>query len=180
MSHITLPPSATAEDKSAIFCWRETEESYGFLCQWYPSLFTSASHPGITFSCAEQYMMYQKALTAKDPGTAQRILATSKPGKQKELGRGLKTLDAKQWRNVRFDVVVEGNTCKFSQNEGLKEKLLATGDRELAEASPSDRVWGIGFEAKYAEEQRASWGQNLLGKALMTVRARLKSETTAA
>ncbi|KAL8953019.1 MAG: hypothetical protein Q9222_001099 [Ikaeria aurantiellina] len=121
-------------------------------------------------------MMYRKALAAKDPKTAQRILATPHPGEQKWLGRGLKNLDEKQWKKISFDVVVEGSLLKFQSNNDLKKKLLATGDRELVEASPSDRTWGIGFEAAYAEQQRASWGQNLLGKALMTIRAQLQAE----
>lgn len=177
MSHNDLESLVTPEDMSTIFFWRETEKVYGFLCQWYPSPFTSAAHPGIMFNCAEQYMMYHKAITAKDPQTAQRMIATREPGRQKALGRSLKTLDAKDWHNKKFDIVVEGNMCKFSTNESLGVRLLATGDRELVEASPSDRVWGIGFYAEYAEEQRASWGQNLLGQALMTVRARLRADT---
>ena len=44
------------------------------------------------------------------------------------------------------------------------------------EASPYDRVWGVGFTEKNAGANRHRWGQNLLGKALMVVRARLEEE----
>lgn len=44
------------------------------------------------------------------------------------------------------------------------------------QASPRDRIWGIGFGRERAESQRARWGLNLLGKALMRVRDRLKTE----
>lgn len=44
------------------------------------------------------------------------------------------------------------------------------------QASPRDSIWGIGFAAENAEEMRAEWGENLLGKALMRVRARLRVE----
>ena len=54
--------------------------------------------------------------------------------------------------------------------------MLATGDRELVEASPSDQVWGIGFKKEVAESKRGSWGSNLMGKALMSVRERLRME----
>ena len=78
---------------------------------------------------------------------------------------------------MKFDVVLEGNWLKFMHGEGwLRERLLSTGDRELVEASPRDRVWGIGFAAEYAEESREMWGMNLLGKALMTVRERIRAE----
>lgn len=60
----------------------------------------------------------------------------------------------------------------------LEELLLATGDRELVEAAPRDRVWGVGFEAEEAERVRLTcrekWGKNYLGKALMEVRERLR------
>lgn len=59
----------------------------------------------------------------------------------------------------------------------LKGFLMATGERELAEASPFDKVWGIGLKAEDAlRVSRAQWGGNLLGKALMQVRSQLKLE----
>lgn len=66
--------------------------------------------------------------------------------------------------------MTEGNWLKFGQDERLKEGSLETGERELVEASPMDRIWGIGFGAGHAERMREEWGQNSLGKALMRVR----------
>lgn len=58
--------------------------------------------------------------------------------------------------------------------------LLGTGERELVEASPFDRVWGIGFREKdVIKAGRDRWGQNLLGKALMEVRGLLRAEEDA-
>jgi ribA/ribD-fused uncharacterized protein len=71
---------------------------------------------------------------------------------------------------------------KFTRSqdaEDLRKRLLATGDRELVEASPLDRVWGIGFVERDAGRNRQAWGQNLLGKAVMDVRARLREEEAA-
>lgn len=68
---------------------------------------------------------------------------------------------------------------KFTLSEdakNLKKWLLETGDRELVEASPMDRIWGVGFAAKNADANRHRWGQNLLGKALMVVRTRLRDK----
>lgn len=62
------------------------------------------------------------------------------------------------------------------QNGDLRKQLLATGTRDLVEASPRDRIWGIGFGWKNAEKQRQRWGLNLLGKALVEVRERLRGE----
>lgn len=74
-------------------------------------------------------------------------------------------------------IVTQGNVLKFTVSEDaetLRALLLATGERELVEAAPRDRVWGIGFGESEAEGNRGRWGQNLLGKVLMEVRARLR------
>ena len=72
-----------------------------------------------------------------------------------------------------------GNYCKFTRSTKaaeLRAKLLATGDRILAEASPRDNIWGIGMSAEAAKQNRREWGQNLLGKALMDIRGLLRHE----
>lgn len=56
---------------------------------------------------------------------------------------------------------------------------MGTGERELVEASSMDKIWGVGFAEKDAEANRVKWGQNLLGKALMVVRERLREEESA-
>lgn len=58
----------------------------------------------------------------------------------------------------------------------LKAALLETGDRELVEASPRDKIWGVGFGAERAESERRRWGLNLLGKALVETRNRLREQ----
>ncbi|KAI6836313.1 hypothetical protein KC332_g14352 [Hortaea werneckii] len=213
----TLSLSTTEEASGPIFFWREYEQPHGFLCQWYPSPFVAPQvHPTHVFGCAEQYMMYRKALVLaspepnntdsanntgakvqpkerqRDDRTANteageretlpnRILSESKPGRQKSLARSVKFSRAqlKEWERIKFEVVLEGSLLKFSRNQELKGKLMATGDRELVEASPTDRTWGIGFAAEFAESCREEWGSNLLGKALMSVRESLKGEAEA-
>ena len=74
-----------------------------------------------------------------------------------------------------MDIVVAGNLAKFEQNVALERYLLGTGDAVLVEASPRDRIWGIGMGASNPDAQNPErWrGGNLLGFALMEVRARL-------
>lgn len=140
---------------------------------WYPSVFT---HDGITFTRGEQYMMFRKAVMFEDEETATAIMSTDNPKEQKDLGRLVKNYDDAAWSAVREQVMVEGLFEKFNQIPKLKEALLATGDTIIAEASPYDLVWGIGFTADQPEAvDQTKWrGQNLLGKVLMKVRDEIK------
>jgi ribA/ribD-fused uncharacterized protein len=121
-------------------------------------------------------MMRAKALLFGDAETAERIVAAPHPGAAKALGREVRGFDEQRWAQRRFEIVVEANMAKFGQHPELREFLLATGDRVIVEASPRDRVWGIGLAA---DDERAQspdqWlGLNLLGFALMETRLRLR------
>lgn len=128
------------------------------------------------FNCGEQYMMFRKAIMFGDTETAIKIMQTYEPREQKDLGRQVKNYDDAIWSAKRFDIMVEGLYERFSQIEGIKEKLLATDDRILVEASPYDNIWGVGLEeTDDAILDEKNWqGQNLLGKVLMEVRSKLK------
>lgn len=124
-------------------------------------------------------MMHQKGLLfAPDDPVTKQILgqpgAVPNPRAIKALGRKVPNFDEKIWHQERFKIVVAGNYYKFTQNPDLKEQLLDTGDRELVEASPMDRIWGVGFGAKNAGKMRHKWGLNLLGKSVMEVRRMIR------
>ncbi|KAH7026693.1 uncharacterized protein B0I36DRAFT_331157 [Microdochium trichocladiopsis] len=58
----------------------------------------------------------------------------------------------------------------------FRDVLLQTGNKELVEASPMDRIWGVGFGAANAGANRGRWGLNLLGKCLMKAREQFLEE----
>jgi len=64
---------------------------------------------------------------------------------------------------------------KFRQNPALGDFLRSTRTKVLVEASPLDRIWGIGLSADAPEAQDPlRWrGLNLLGFALMEAREQL-------
>lgn len=134
MSHSTTP------SEGPIFFWREHEHPYGFLSQWYPSAFTAPhplpDQPRMTFLTTEQYMMYHKAMLFRDDETAAKIMAATKPSKQRALGREVRGFTGEVWEPNRERIVEEGNWNKFchaKEEAGLKQKLLETGARELVE-----------------------------------------------
>ena len=130
------------------------------------------------FLTTEQYMMYHKATLFSDQEIADKIMRETEPSKQKALGRKVKGFDNKEWNAKREKIVEDGNWWKFTQpnDNHLRKMLLETGDRLLVEASPYDRIWGVGYSHVNAEANRGDWGDNLLGKALMRVRDRLHAE----
>lgn len=142
----------------------------GPFSNWYGSEF-KMSHPAeakttVTYANVEQRMMHYKALLMGDKATAKKIMGTTDPKSIKALGRAVKNYDEGRWGTVRFEVVRDALVAKFGQNRELFKMLMET-DGRFAEASPYDKIWGIGMRASEAAKDPANWkGQNLLGKAL--------------
>lgn len=146
----------------------------GCLSQWWPARFTADGH---SFASAEHYMMWRKATLFGDADAAARVLASTDPREAKAIGRQVAGFDTATWEGERYGIVVSGSLAKFGQHADLRAFLLGTGDRVLVEASPDDRVWGIGLTADDPRARdRATWrGLNLLGQALTDTRAVLRS-----
>ncbi len=129
-------------------------------------------------------MMAAKAHLFNDAKSLERIMSTTNgdPRTVKELGRSVSRFDAAIWNAQCQRIVTRGNILKFGQDKKLKAILLGTGDNELAEASPSDKIWGIGLKiGDPLACDRARWkGTNLLGKCLMAARAELRAGAASA
>jgi hypothetical protein len=154
---------------STIYFWKP-EQDDGYLGNWYPSPFTVGS---LTFHNSEHYFMWKKVMLF-EPEMEAKILATSNPKTMKAIGQAVKNYDDTVWNNERYKIMVEALMHKFSQNVDLKKRLMETGTSELVEASPLDRIWGIGITKADALIGKKRNGQNLLGKALMEVRDKMK------
>lgn len=144
----------------------------GPFSQWHRSYFTV---DGVTYNCAEQYMMAMKAVFFEDSETLTAIMESMNPRDQKALGRQVRNFDATRWNAVSKDFVFKANIAKFS-DERLKQVLLNTGDKEIVEASPYDKIWGIGMSETDPDRfDKSKWrGTNWLGEVLMQVRTELR------
>ena len=142
------------------------------LSNWHPAKFVVN---GVQFSNNEQFMMYCKAKLFGDEETASEILKATTPREHKALGRQVRGFDEARWNEKRELYVTKGCYAKFSQNPEMLKFLLETEGTELVEASPYDRIWGVGLAANNpAIHDKSKWlGQNLLGKCLMQVRTQL-------
>lgn len=151
-------------------------QSQSPFSQWHRSDFTI---DGITFTCTEQMMMYEKAILMKDYKTAEAIMkAGYDPKKHKSLGRKVKPFDAGLWEASCKEIVYKANYLKFTQNHRLMEALLSTKGTTLVEASPYDSLWGIGLlESDPRAHDRSTWrGKNWLGETITQLRINLIGE----
>ena len=161
-----------------IYFWGHTPDpttvTAACLSQWYDCYFVVN---GVCYHTAEQFMMASKALLFGDDVVHHEIMAAHHPLDCKKLGRKVQGFNPELWDARKYDIVVEGNKAKFGQNPKLKEFLLSTGDAILVEASPYDKIWGIGLDRETALKGIVDqWkGENLLGCALMEVRDWLRS-----
>ena len=162
-----------------LFFWGHRQSKSGEVTaacfsQWWHSPFVVA---GVRYNTTEHWMMTQKALLFNDLEVAGQLAAAKSPAEAKALGRRVRNFDEATWNHHRTAIVVRGNLEKFQQHPDLREFLLGTAGRVLVEASPVDRVWGIGLAAdsERAENPRHWQGLNLLGFALMEVRDLLRA-----
>lgn len=142
----------------------------GEMSQWHESPFHDLQ--GRKFNCAEQYMMASKAALFKDIDSYNAIMATEDPSEQKALGKKVKNFDKDEWEEIAIDVVTTGNYFKFTQSPTLYAYLLSTENKHLVEASPYDKIWGIGLaEDEPNIEDMSTWqGTNWLGLCIMRAR----------
>jgi len=160
-----------------LFFWGHTPPSDGSVnqscfSQWWMSPFVVE---GTEYSCAEQYMMAEKARMFGDEEMLAAILQAKHPKEMKAFGRAVKNFDKDAWEHGRYEIVKRGNLAKFSQHPELAAYLKESNKRILVEASPRDRIWGIGMgQSNPDADNPMKWrGQNLLGFVLTEVRDEL-------
>lgn len=141
----------------------------GIFSNWYTSPFVV---DGQKYNCVEQYMMYKKASMFGDIEIANEIMKTLNPKEQKAWGRKVRNFNMEKWTAVARDIVYRGCIAKFTQNLELCDELCKTEGTLLVEASPLDTIWGIGLDAKAAENIPIDqWkGTNWLGQCLTEAR----------
>ena len=154
-----------------VFFWHEYEEN-GCFSQWYPA---DMIIEGIKYVNCEQYMMAKKALAMNDLSYYAIIMHETDPQKIKDYGGEVRNFVFEIWDACNEEILFNGNYAKFSQNPILKQKLLATGNSILVEASPYDPIYGIKMKASDPDATNPNkWkGKNLLGSVLMRVREAL-------
>lgn len=158
-----------------ILYFRRDRETFEFLSHFHPA---PTLLDGETWPTVEHYYQAQKSL---DPVYRQAVRDATTPGRAKRLAaspnaplrisaqswfRKSSTLPRPDWDDVKLGIMRRADQAKFTQHRDLAELLLATGDAELIEDSPSDAYWGIGRDGQ---------GLNWAGRVLMEVREGLRT-----
>ena len=176
--------SIEKKSNTPIFFHKENE-AYGEFSNFYTNEggdksieIVDPTEPGTLWTSSEQYFMARKAKHFGDNIALAAIKSAQTPARAKELGRTVKNFDANEWSKIENSVksMEDAVWLKFSQNPRLRDILISTGEAELYEAAPNDRVWGIGYSAQNAVQNKTNWGCNYLGQVLMNVRARLQNK----
>lgn len=119
---------------------------------------------GSWWQTVEHYFQAAKFVET-DPTHAAAIQRARTPRDAARRGRDRSHPIRRDWEAVKDEIMRRAVTRKFETHAELREKLLATGDEQLVEASPIDFYWGCGNDGT---------GLNRLGEILMSVRASLR------
>lgn len=135
---------------------------YVFLSNFYEC---PVEYGGLTYKNSEAAFHAQKTLNEAERKQFTVLNASA----SKKLGRRIALRD--DWETVKTKIMYEICYAKFSQNEDLKAKLLATGDEYIEEGTYwHDNIWGN----CYCEKCKNIQGENRLGTILMKIREDLK------
>lgn len=147
----------------------------GEFSNFHPAEFTLWNK---RFNCSEQAYMYSKAYMFMDIASAKKILEAKLPKDQKKLGRLVVDFDQAIWDKFKFQVMYKACYAKFDQNPRLKKMILSYPGKHFVEASPYDKIWGVGLaeEDPLIDDPKNWKGENLLGLVLSKVRDELESE----
>lgn len=166
MHNFTQKVPGHFETDKYVFFWG------GPFSNWHPCEY---EYLGQKFNCSEQQFIATKATLFKDDEALKTIMGTDDPSVQKRAGRLVKNYDDQKWTQTRYLAMQLAVLGKFSQNIELQKILLRTKNKIICEASPYDKLWGIGIGVDHPDIlDESKWqGENLLGKVLMDIREKL-------
>lgn len=159
-------------------------DKYVFFYKDWPSnfqrtkIFVKINGKQHIFTSTEQAFMYEKAMFFNDYEIANLIYHNDNPNECRKLGRQVHGYNDEEWSKVRYVIFYKYNLLKYTQDQKLQEKLLDPkfDNKIFVEASPIDRIWGIGYseDDNRIEHNESSWGKNYLGRILTNICKRIK------
>lgn len=119
---------------------------------------------GEVWPTSEHYFQAQKF---KDRSVRKKIRTANSPMIAARMGRDRSLPLRRDWESVKVEVMRKAVQAKFTQHDELRGLLLETGDAKIVEHTENDAYWGDGGDGS---------GKNMLGRILMEVRDRIRSQ----
>jgi ribA/ribD-fused uncharacterized protein len=126
----------------------------------------------LIFPTSEHLFMWFKASCFFDVSAMKKILQAKTPKEAKAIGRGVKNFDEETWEENREKFMLKALKYKAMSWPDFKNFVIEE-TRTFVEASPYDKIWGIGMNEEEAArvDNPEKWnGLNLLGKSLCNLR----------
>lgn len=134
----------------------------GFLSNFYQSFVVVK---GVRYASGEHALHAAKALLFGDTEVHRAILDSKSTAHAKRLGRQVRGFKEEVWRAQSLDVQIAICRAKMASLDPAVVEKLRTWF--LVEASPTDRVWGVGCRAAASLNPERWRGENRLGRAWM-------------
>lgn len=172
-----LKATAEAVSVPVVILFQDPETNdYGFLSlKWTVEL----EFNGTMYNSAHQAISAELAKAFNDQEGLQRIMLADTPN---EIVYRLDNVPGEanetKWNDTTKQLLYDINIAKFNQYPELSARLLETKTAVLGAYVPDDTLIGIGISLDSVQSKNPiNWtGQNLLGKALMDIREKLKTD----
>ena len=136
----------------------ETEDTvYFFTWPFYPLDNYSAHQINIwwqTFATVEHAYQWRK-FSILHPEIAEEIFQAKSPEQVKNISLRHHDKASETWTNEKVDAMRDILNAKTSQHEDVRNILLWTGQKKIAENSPIDSFWWVGPDGN---------GESMVGK----------------
>ncbi len=160
-----------------LFAEPETND-YGFLSlKWAVQI----EYNGTMYNSVHQAIAAEIAKSFNDQNNLQKIMMAESPDEviySLDNVPGGSELNEAKWNDLTKQLLYDINIIKFNQYPELAGRLLETKNAVLGAYLPNDNLIGIGLSLDNIQSQNPNnWtGQNLLGKALMNIRDKIRSD----
>jgi ribA/ribD-fused uncharacterized protein len=136
---------------------------------------------GTMYNSAQQALYAEIAKSFNDQDNLNKIMLAESPD---EIDYSLDDVpgdgdvNEPKWNDLTKQLIYDINITKFNQYPELANRLLETKNAQLGAYVPDDTLIGIGISLDNVQSKNPiNWtGQNILGKALMDIREKIRSD----
>jgi hypothetical protein len=177
----TVEEIKAAADIPVILFYEPDTNEYGFLSlKWVVEI----EFNGTMYNSAYQALYAEIAKGFNDQDNLSKIMLAETPDEIEyslDMVPGESETNEPKWNDLTKRLLYDVNIAKFNQYPELTDRLLNTKNAILGAYEPDDNLIGIGISLDNVQAKNpVNWtGQNLLGKAIMEIRNKIRSDREA-